>query len=34
MTAVTKLGAEEYFIYYESIQPKEGRELLEAEKAA
>jgi Bacteriophage Lambda NinG protein len=34
MTAVAKLGAKEYFIYYESIRPKEERELLESKKAA
>jgi hypothetical protein len=27
MTAVAKLGAKEYFIYYECIRPKEEREL-------
>jgi Bacteriophage Lambda NinG protein len=34
MTVVAKLGAKEYFIYYESIRPKEERELLESKKAA
>jgi hypothetical protein len=30
MTAVAKLGAKEYFIYYESIRPKEEKELHKA----
>jgi hypothetical protein len=34
MTAVAKLGAKEYFIYYESIRPKEEKELLDSKKAA
>jgi hypothetical protein len=34
MTAVAKLGAKEYFIYYESIRPREEKELLESKKAA
>jgi hypothetical protein len=34
MTAVAKLGAKEYFIYYESIRPKEEKELERLPKAA
>jgi hypothetical protein len=30
MTAVAKLGAREYFIYYESIRPREEKELQKA----
>jgi hypothetical protein len=30
MTAVAKLGAKEYFIYYESIWPKEEKEVVKA----
>jgi hypothetical protein len=30
MTAIAKLGAKEYFIYYESIRPEEEKELAKA----
>lgn len=34
MTAVVKLGAKEYFIFYESIRPKEEREISQLPNAA
>jgi hypothetical protein len=34
MTAVAKLGAKEYFIFYESVRPKEEREAREGREIA